>query len=260
MGFVNWLRERLAHPSMRGLDVDDPRTTELRRTIIETNGFLRQVYESWYSMLLNDVPEADGRSLELGSGGGFLTELCPRIIPSEIFFCPHVQIVLNGERLPFPNGKLSAIVMTNVLHHIPNVRKFFAEAARCLQPGGILAMIEPWNTPWARFIYQHLHAEPFDPSASAWEFPSAGPLSSANGALPWLVFERDKAVFETEFPEMKIQVIQPVMPFQYLVSGGVSMRQLMPDWSYPIWCGIEELLTPWINSLAMFTYIRLRKV
>ena len=260
MGLVNWLRCRLAHPSLRGLDIDDPRTTEVRRTIIKTNRFLSKIYQSWYDLLISQIPESAGRILELGSGGGYLAEIHPEILSSEIFYCAHVHVILNGEELPFPTGKLTGIVMTNVMHHIPNIRKFFIEVERCLQTGGILAMIEPWNTAWSTFVYRHLHTEPFDPQTPAWEFPTSGPLSSANGALPWLVFKRDKATFESEFPELKIQTIQPIMPFQYLVSGGVSMRQLMPDWSYQVWDGIEKSLTPWMNSLAMFAYICVKKV
>jgi len=45
------------------------------------------------------------------------------------------------------DGSLRAIVMTDVLHHIPNVESFFAEAARCVRPGGVIVMIEPWLTP-----------------------------------------------------------------------------------------------------------------
>jgi len=50
------------------------------------------------------------------------------------------------------------------------------------------------------------------------------------------------------------------MPFCYLVSGGVSLRSLMPGWSYPVWRAAEELLSPWMNSWAMFARIVLERV
>ena len=40
------LKQWLAHPLLRGLDVDDPRTTTVRRQIIQDNRFLRQIYRS----------------------------------------------------------------------------------------------------------------------------------------------------------------------------------------------------------------------
>jgi SAM-dependent methyltransferase len=241
------------------MDIDDPQTTVLRRSLIKDNGFLLRTYESWYQKLLTQIPETGQSILELGSGGGFLNEVKPNIISSEVFFCPHIQIILDGQSLPFGKGKLSGIVLTNVLHHVPNVRMFFAEAARCVRPRGIVAMIEPWITPWSKWVYQHLHHEPFDPTTTNWEFPATGPLSAANGALPWLIFKRDRAIFENDFPEWQIEDIQPIMPFCYLVSGGVSMRQLMPTWSFPIWHGIEKMLDPWMDSLAMFSYIKLQR-
>ncbi|MBK8443443.1 MAG: hypothetical protein IPL35_08515 [Sphingobacteriales bacterium] len=56
-------------------------------------------------------------------------------------------------------------------------------------------MSEPANTAWGRFFYQNFHHEPFQPEAASWEIPSTGPLSGANGALPWIIFKRDIDLF-----------------------------------------------------------------
>lgn len=256
---VRWLRELLADPRLRGLDLDDPRTTEVRRSVLADNGFLRRVYACWYGMLLDGISSHDTRVLELGSGGGFLRSAHPFVITSDLLVCRHVDLVLDARALPFRTAELSAIVMTNVLHHIPDVRTFFTDAARCVRPGGALAMVEPWATPWARFVYNRLHHEPFDTRASSWTFPDAGPLSGANGALAWIVFERDRETFEREFPSWQIQTIRPLMPLRYLVSGGVSMRQLMPTWSYTFWSWVDHVLERSKTPQAMFAYIRLRR-
>jgi hypothetical protein len=150
--------------------------------------------------------------------------------------------------------------MTDVLHHLPQPRRFFSEAARCVRSGGVIVMIEPWVTPWSRLIYTKLHHEPFRPEATEWEFPPSGPLSGANGALPWILFERDRTQFEQEFPQWRIQLIKPMMPFRYLISGGVSMRSLMPGWTFSSWRRLEWLFQPWMKSWAMFVQIVLRKV
>jgi SAM-dependent methyltransferase len=150
--------------------------------------------------------------------------------------------------------------MTDVLHHIPDAAAFFREASRCLRPGGAIVMIEPWVSPWSRLIYTHLHHEPFEPEVERWDFPAKGPLSDANGALPWIIFERDRARFEAEFPDLKIEEIRPMMPFRYLVSGGVSMRSLMPNFTMPLWKLIERACEPQMKRLAMFSLISLRRV
>ena len=87
--------------------------------------------------------------------------------------------------------------MTNVLHHLPQPGRFFDEAAGCVRPGGVVAMVEPWNTAWSRWVYRHhLHHETFLPAAADWEVPRGGPLSAANGALPWILFARDRERLE----------------------------------------------------------------
>lgn len=50
-----------------------------------------------------------------------------------------------------------------------------------------------------------------------------------------------------------------MMPFRYLVSGGVSMRSLMPAWSTPVWRGLERAFEPRMTSWAMFALIVLRR-
>lgn len=253
------LKNLLAHPLTRGLDIDDPRCTELRRSLIRKKSFLRQIYQEWYEAIAALLPQGQDPLLELGSGGGFLSDFVPAVITSEIFYSLHVNVVLDGSDLPFVDGSLGGIVMTDVLHHLPRSRQFFAEASRCVRPGGMMIMIEPWVTPWSRLVYSRLHHEPFQPQTAAWTFPQQGPLSGANSALPWIIFERDRIRFEREFPLWQIHAIKPFMPFRYLLSGGVSLRSLVPGWSFALWRNLENLLRPWMKSLAMFALIVLVK-
>src|SRR5439155_19313772 len=138
------------------------------------------------------------------------------------------------------DGSLRAIVMTDVFHHLPRSRDFFREATRIVRPGGVMAMIEPWVTPWSKLVYTRLHHEPFRPDATEWEFPSTGPLSGANGALPWIVFHRDRGVFQRDFPQWQIERVDPIMPLRYLLSGGVSMRSLVPSMMFRPIAAIEH--------------------
>jgi SAM-dependent methyltransferase len=251
--FPPLLRRREAY------DIDDPRTTDLRRGIIDNNRFLRRVYHEWYQLLSAAIPPGPGKVLELGSGAGFLSEYVPEVITSDVFGCQGIHAVLDGRQLPFASASLRAIIMIDVLHHIPEIRPFLREAERCLVPGGAVVMIEPWVSTWSRFIYGRLHHEPFDPDVRDWSFPSRGPLSGANGALPWIVFERDRAAFDREFPNLRIAGIQPMMPFRYLVSGGVSMRQLMPEAAFPVWTRVDRLLSRWRETWPMFALISVQK-
>ena len=253
------IKSWLAHPLTRSLNIDDPRTSELRRQIIQEKTFLRKIYREWYSMVAVSLPSIEGSALELGSGGGFMKEAIPGLIASDCFFCRGLDLVSDGQQMPFKDASLRAIVMTDVFHHLPKPRNFFSESIRCLHSEGVIVMIEPWVTTWSRFVYKRFHSEPFDEESPDWEFSHSGPLSGANGANPWIIFERDTEKFYKEFKELEIASIRPIMPFRYLVSGGVSLRSLMPGFTYGFWSLIEHMIRPWINQMAMFAQIILER-
>jgi SAM-dependent methyltransferase len=253
------LRRWLEHPLTRGRDLDDPATTALQREIIRSKPFLRRLYLEWYARVRDALPAGPGGVLELGSGGGLLPEVVPEAITSEVFPTPGAMLVADARVLPIASGALRAIVMVDVLHHLPDCGAFLAEAARCVRPGGAIVAVEPWVTAWSRLVYGRLHHEPFDPEREGWTLPSTGPLSTANGALPWIVLSRDRSRFEASFPQWRIRGIRPMMPVSYLLAGGVSMRALAPGFAYPLVRRAEALAAPWMDRLAMFALIQLER-
>lgn len=257
---MKFLRSLLSHPLTRGFDIDQPLTTMIRKQVIDEKPFLRKIYALWYRKLVDSLPHLDGKVLELGSGAGFLEKHLPQVITSEVFFCNHIKVVLDGLWLPFADGSLSAVIMSDVFHHLHQPHRFLQQAERCIQPGGVISMIEPWHTPWSARVYTHLHQEPFEPDVLDWDFPSSGPLSSANQALPWIVFERDLQRFQEAFPNWKLEKVEPFMPFSYLASGGISLRNLMPGWSFRIWHAIDQtrLFNP--ARWGMFAHIVLKRL
>jgi SAM-dependent methyltransferase len=253
------MRRWLAHPATRDIDLDDPRLVSLRRRLVRDKAFLRKIYEEWYGSIVAALPTGSGPVLELGSGGGFLDEWVPGLLTSELQPSAHVRVVLDGQQLPFAGGSLRAIAMIDVLHHLPESRRFLSEAARCIRAGGRVVMIEPWVSAWSSLVYTRLHHEPFRPGAAAWEFPRGGPLSAANMALPWIIFVRDRRQFEREFPQWRVASVDPFMPFRYVLSGGVSMRSLMPGWTFGWWRTLERALGHWSGQLGMFAHIVLER-
>lgn len=249
----------LDHPLTRGVDLDDPGTTLLRRRILRGKGLLRDVYRDWYRRLLAALPPPPGAVLELGAGAGFLEELLPEVVRSEVFPTPGLDVALDGLQLPFAGRSLRAVLMTNVLHHLPRPGRFLEEAARCVHPGGVVAMVEPWNTAWSRWVYGRLHHELFDPRAVEWEATGSGPLSRANGALAWILFARDTDRLRGNHPEWRLRQVEPFMPFRYLAAGGISRRSLAPAASAPLWRALEAGLWPLRRRLAMFACIVLER-
>jgi SAM-dependent methyltransferase len=253
------LRTWLEHPLTRGVPLDDPRTTVLRRQVIRQKPFLQRLYAEWFRQLRDALPAVEGPILELGSGATDLRTVIPGVIRSEVFRCPGIELVADARKLPFASRSLRAIALVDVMHHIPKVDRFFSEAARCVRPGGAIVAIEPWVTAWSTFVYQRFHHEPFDPARADWSLPSGGPLSGANGALPWIALQRDRERFAREFPEWDIATVRPLMPVSYLLSGGVSMRNLLPGWAYPLVRSAEALFNPWASALGMFALIVLKR-
>lgn len=250
-------RKLLEHPLTRGYAVDHPETTIRRRRIIREKEILRKLYQEWYGRLINALPSGAGAVIELGSGGGFLAELLPACITTEVFRCDGADVVLDARSLPLRSDSLRGILMVDVLHHIPDVGLFLEEAQRALRSGGVIAMIEPWVTTWSAIIYNRFHPEPFHVDARTWSFPPSGPLSGANGALPWIVFERDHVIFQKRFPAFSIECIEKDYPLSYLASGGVSMRALSPGWSFSLWRYLDRRLAPVLG--AMFAFITVRR-
>jgi hypothetical protein len=82
----------IAHPLTRGLELDDPRTTDRRREIIKQKPFPRDIYTEWYAGIVDILPDGPGGVLELGSGPGFLGEFVLGLITSETFLCPGVRV------------------------------------------------------------------------------------------------------------------------------------------------------------------------
>lgn len=271
--------ERFKLPETKCIkDFDDPATTLLHAEIIQKKLFLRKLYIDFYKQLEKVVSDCEEKVVvELGSGAGFIKEVISNAITSDILELPNVDKVFSALEMPFEKASVDAFFMFDVLHHIADPRAFFREALRCLKIGGKIVMIEPANTLWSRFIYKNFHHELFDTQAK-WELGSgpsrlgqaetgkagslqeAGPLSHGNGALPWIIFSRDRRIFENEFSSLRIIRMRNHTPLRYLLSGGLTLRQLVPSFTYPAIKAIEYALSPVNNLLGMFQTIELEKV
>jgi len=240
--------------------LDDPQVSLMHREIILKKVFLKKLYLDWYKTFqywaLN-VP--DGKLLEIGSGGGFLKDVIPEVITSDIFDLPHCDMAFTAEKMPFEDDSLSCIFMIDVLHHIPDCNQFFTEAARTLKKGGKAVFIEPANSLWAKLFWINFHHEPYSPEAKDWSFPTTGPLSGSNIALPWIIFERDLSKFKEQFPNLKLRSLQYHTPFTYLLSGGVSFKSFLPGWTFEFCRGLERLLSPLNRQIGMFQTIVIEK-
>jgi hypothetical protein len=74
------------------------------------------------------------------------------------------------------------------------------------------------------------------------------------------VFTRDRKLLDIKFPELETETIGPMMPLRYLLSGGVSMRSLVPGALYGPWRALEKAASHWNDKLGMFALFCIRKI
>lgn len=249
-------------PYMNEMDLDDPQTTAIRSKIIKEKLFLRNLYTQFYLTFKNSLSGLPKKRklVELGSGGGFLKDIIPDVITSDVFKLPGIDLKFSATKMPFKNESVDRFFMLNVIHHIQDPQLFFKEVDRCLKKNGKLIAIEPANTFWGRFVYQNFHHdEQFNPRAG-WTLKSQKALSDANGAIPWIIFVRDRKKFEKLFPDLKIKKITAHTPIRYLVSGGLSYRQFLPSWMYILVSGFEKVSAPFNKYIGMFYTIEIEKL
>lgn len=252
-----WLKE----PSLQGLSVGSPEFFAQQKALIQARPLLKRCYDDWYARLLADIRSVpvQGHLVELGSGGSCLKDLEPRVITSDVSE-GIADRVIDARQLPFPDQSIQALALTHVLHHIPDLEAFFREAQRTLVPGGVITMIEVAHTPFARFFFKHFHHEPYLDQLPEWSFGQKDSMMDSNQALSWMVLVRDRARFETKFPGLKIEQFGFTPWFTYLISGGVTMRDIIPHFLTGPLFGVEWLLTPLRPIFALHWHIRLRKV
>lgn len=240
-------------PLARGVDLGSEQAGEVQREILRTKPSLRRVYERVYAKMLaaadRFVPDARV-AIELGSGGGFMPDLDPTIVASDIRYLSGLSLVFDAQDAPLRDCSVDVIYGMHVIHHIPRIRRFLAELERVLTPGGALVVVEPYWSPVAKVMYKRFHPEPFDEHAATWEFESTDPMSS-NQAMSYLLLERDRTVFEREFPHLKVFELGAFGGPSYVLTGGIWKQRLLPDsvlarmWDY------EDEHTFWRSAAAL---------
>ena len=205
---------------------------EAHRRVWDRNPALRALYAEWYGRIADQLPPlAIGPRVELGSGPGFARQFIPDLELTDLVRAPWHDRELDAEALPYGDASLGALVLFDVLHHLPSPRRFFAEAIRVLRPGGRLVMCEPYIGPLSYPVYKLLHVEPLamrvDPLADQGGRDTRDPFDS-NQAIPTLLFGRGKAAFEVAFPALEVQRVERLAGLSYSASGGFSRRPILP--------------------------------
>jgi ubiquinone/menaquinone biosynthesis C-methylase UbiE len=130
--------------------------------------------------------------LEVGAGPGLVTEVLARRVPWLValeldpglaaglrrFAGDGVGVVrADATRLPFADGRFSAVACFTMLHHVPLAAlqdRMLAELCRVLRPGGLLAGTDGMDTPARRRLHVGDVFVPADPDALTGRLRAAG--------------------------------------------------------------------------------------
>jgi SAM-dependent methyltransferase len=196
-----------------------------------------------------------GATLEIGGGSGNFKQYRNDVVTSDITSAPWLDLVADGQALPFKSGVFSNIVMFDVLHHVEVPRAFLAEAERVLIPGGRIVMVEPAITPLSWFFYRFVHRESFDLSVDPLleRTPNLhkDPYS-ANQAIPTLLVTRHAQRLTRLFPKLRVRHVRWLSLFAYPLSGGFKSWSLVPASLIAPILRVEDVVSGIIGRLLGF--------
>jgi SAM-dependent methyltransferase len=219
---------------------------EKHRRVWERNASLRALYAELYGRVANELPPAAlGRWVEIGSGPGFAREFIPDIELTDLVRAPWHDGEASAEALPYADGTVGALVLFDVLHHVPSPRRFFAEAVRVLPPGGRIVLCEPYISPVSYPVYKFLHEEPVnmgvDPLATYDGHGARDPFESNQG-IPTLLFQRRPEAFAAAFPSLSVRSVSYTSGLSMPASGGFSHGPFLPFAIWSLWHKLDVRL------------------
>jgi SAM-dependent methyltransferase len=114
---------------------------DLNTLFIET--FVREALDE---LSTNELP--NGRILDLGCGQRpyrmFYIHRFSHVVAADFDIRSSIDIQVSAERLPFCNGSIDVVLLTEVIEHLPNPTQAMSEIARVLSPGGVLLLTWPF--------------------------------------------------------------------------------------------------------------------
>lgn len=222
--------------------------------------FLRQLYGEWHEQFIAEMERLpEGMKIELGAGGGFFKQVAPSVISTDSLPLPTNDLTFSPLSMPFNADSVSGIFMIDTFCHMDDPHAFLTEAQRVLKPGGKIIMVEPACSLWGRLANRWFCRKTFDRSG-AWSSTLSATSKRVNSALTWIVFERDRTRFQSDFPGLVIQNVDYHTPLRYFLGGGTRFgRAFVPGISYPFFRLADSWLSERSPHWSMFVTVEIEK-
>lgn len=264
MSLIERLKTRLVEPDVVGCAIDGPERFTAHRAVLARKPLIRGVFVEFHHLfdrLDRALLSGDGDVIELGAGVFPVRETYPHVLATDVVDAPGLDRVLDAQSMDLPDASVRAFYLQNAFHHFPDPSRFFAELERTLMPGGGGIIIEPHDGALARAIYPRLFAsERYDRTDPSWTYDASGPMTGANQALSYLIFDRDIARFRREHPRLDVVHRDALGNWvRYLASGGLNFRPVVPGPVQPLLGLAEAALRPLRSALALHRVIVLRR-
>jgi hypothetical protein len=238
-------------PVGQGEKIHDCAVTLRNRERLSANQNLLFWYRELYRDQFKNYPEPAALSiLEMGSGTSPLKRFLPNVVTSDVLELEYVDLVFDCHEVDrfdaIRDESLDVITLTNVLHHLKNPIAFLNRAASKLKSGGKVIATEPFFSVISSPIFKYLHHEPVDFEISEPEVKNIrGPLTSANIALPWLIFFRKQEWLQRLNGKFELTALstQPFSGVSYMATGGISHKLPLPHFLYRILFSVDLALS-----------------
>jgi SAM-dependent methyltransferase len=180
-------------------------------------------------MRLSGLP-GGARVADLGCGSGVFTELLrrrgyqsvgldisPKLLALGRRKYPGLELIGgDAENLPFENASLDGVLLTGLVHHLPDPRRLASEVRRVLKNGGRFVAFDPNRMNPFMWLYRD-HASPF--------YNSVGVTENERPVLAWRVAE----VFRNEGFRVQTDYLAG-LAYRYVASR--RARILLPVYNF----------------------------
>jgi SAM-dependent methyltransferase len=231
---------------------------------IVNDGYLARLFTDELNAIKSAITAPNPKKImEIGAAGGITKVVWPEVITTDVRVSPGVDFEMSAEKIDAEDNSIDVLFGMDALHHARNPREHFVELQRVLVSGGNAIYIEPnWNF-FSRLCFKvllkYLHPEPYDTKQQDWEIKNDDPMMG-NQAQGFNIFVRDEEKFHADFPNLRIEILQPLKGLSFLLSGGVHTRLPIPSGILLKLYESEEGNRRWISNFGLGRIIRLTKV